>query len=162
MEGDDDDDELTELQTQWERLVADADSLDASLEDPPARSARSAPQHRLATSGGFWSLSMLKPRGQARGCSVICRLHVNVGDARGRCKKSLNMGPHLSEAEVQTRLKRWLLHGAELTLRSQGATSRTEHLHVDARRDCAEGLAGTALDERLAAVEAELQEMSLL
>ena len=163
-------DELSQLQAQWERLAREAgeetlqESQQQQVEHP--RLERAAPQTRLSTTGAFWTMSSTKPRGHARGFTVTCRLHMDVGDvSRGRCKRSLNLGVgpgELSEVEIKTRLKRWLLRGAELSLESRGATSRTDHAQVDARHDCGAGLEGHALDARLRAIEAELRQLDLL
>ena len=91
---------------------------------------------------------------------IVCKLHVNEGDLRpGRCKKTLVMGAGLSAEQAKTQLKRWVLEGALQTLANEAFT-RDDHRAVDARS--LQGLAGHALDNKLAEVEAALHERNLL
>ena len=102
------------------------------------------------------------PQGRLTGVGCVCRLHADLADrGRGRCKKTLNLG-ELDVAEASDVLKRWLLRGAEMTLASNGTTSRAEHRDVNPREQCMQGSSGQELDRQLEAVEAELVARNLL
>jgi hypothetical protein len=84
------------------------------------------------------------------GFGATCKLHHNDTESAATvCKKTLSLGDDLSDAQAILYLKRWLLLG--LDMKDQGsAYARWDHRDVDARRDCAAGVAPGDLDQVLA------------
>ena len=121
---------------------------------------------RVLMAGSFWSISKVHRAGREgpSACGAICRLHVDGPCERpGGCKKTLTLSEGMTEQMAQCNLKRWLLHGALMTL-ADTSTKRSAHRDIDARSDprCREGLEGDALDARLLQVEEELRELNLI
>ena len=150
---------MRDLMEEWAQLASRPAPVRASA-------ARMRPRGRLLSTGRFWSISTIHRKGDhaPSACGAVCRLHVETpAETPGCCKKTLALSVGMPEEKARTHLKRWLLHGALMTIRDSG-TPRSAHRDIDAREDprCKNGLEGAALDARLLEVEGELRDLSLL
>ena len=91
------------------------------------------------------------------GWGATCRLHCDRSDGpRACCKKTLNYGrEQLSDDELETRLKRWLLLG--LDVEPCHVTARSNHRDIATRAELGSGVAPEELDSALAAKWADWQ-----
>ena len=150
---------MQDVMAEWAAMAARAVPVAPAV-------ARMRPHGRVLNSGQFWSISSVHRQGNAHAvaCGAVCRLHVQTATERpGLCKKTLAISENMPEELARTHLKRWLVHGALMTL-ADSATPRSHHRDLDARSDarCTAGLEGPALDARLLELEAELREQNLL
>ena len=147
-----------DIAAEWRQVV-----LPVVMERPRDRP-RARAGERDQPQGTFWSVSTVNPRQHLRAVGCICRLHVDLADggARGRCKKTINLGEGLDVASATDMLKRWILIGADETLASNGTFSRSEHRGVNPRERCVDGASGRELDGCLEDVEAQLLERNFL
>ena len=78
-------------------------------------------------------ISRVVSRGEWVGLGASCLLHKNVGDGQSTvCQKQLTFGSEpLSVAEVELRLKRWLVAGKAISVLD--GEGRTKHRDIDAR-----------------------------